>query len=173
MGRDQGNVGCDERSVAVRSRPGRICTDQFPELQELGDVLRACRVVLDGELVCLGTDGKPDFAALRCRLGVRDSRPAAAQRPNQDRLMIRSTFCTWTDELSANATTGADENMPAELALDRPAWRTPRQFVGEDEALLKMTNEQGLEGVVAKRLDAPLHAGSTQLGMGQTQAPAP
>lgn len=57
-------VAFNGRSVAVRSRPGRILTDQFPELQELGDVLGARRVVVDGELVCLGTDGKPNFAAL-------------------------------------------------------------------------------------------------------------
>ena len=78
----------DGRSVAVRSRPGRICTDQFPELHELGDVLGARRVVLDGELVCLGADGKPDFAALRPRLGVRGSRAAAAQRRNPSQLMV-------------------------------------------------------------------------------------
>ena len=46
-----------------------------------------------------------------------------------------------------------------ELALDGPAWRTPRQFVGEGEALLRVTAEQGLEGVVAKRLDAPYTPG--------------
>jgi ATP-dependent DNA ligase len=38
-------------------------------------------VLLDGELVCLGADGKPDFAALRARLGRRGGRVAiAAQR---------------------------------------------------------------------------------------------
>jgi hypothetical protein len=96
----------DGRSVAVRSRPGRICTDQFPELHELADVLRARRVVLDGELVCLGADGKPDFAALRSRLGVRGSRAAAAQRRNPSQLIL-STFCTWMGVLSANSLTGA------------------------------------------------------------------
>jgi bifunctional non-homologous end joining protein LigD len=53
----------DRRSVGVRSRRGRSCADEFPELQELGGVLSNRRVVLDGELVCLGADGKPDFAA--------------------------------------------------------------------------------------------------------------
>lgn len=39
-----------------------------------------------------------------------------------------------------------------ELALDERVWRTPRHFVGAAEALLTATAEQGLEGIVAKRL---------------------
>src|SRR5690348_16868135 len=42
----------------------------------------------------------------------------------------------------------------AELELDGGVCRTPRHFVGEGEAVLAATAEQGLEGVVAKRLDA-------------------
>jgi bifunctional non-homologous end joining protein LigD len=47
----------------------------------------------------------------------------------------------------------------AELELDGPVCRAPRHFVGEGEALLAATAEQGLEGVVAKRLDAPYAEG--------------
>ena len=151
-------VAFDGRSVAVRSRPGRICTDQFPELHELADVLRARRVVLDGELVCLGTDGKPDFAALRSRLGVRGSRAAAAQRRNPSQLILFDVL-----HLDGRAVRELPHRrrreLLGELALDGPAWRTPRQFVGEGEALLRVTAEHGLEGVVAKRLDAPYTPG--------------
>jgi bifunctional non-homologous end joining protein LigD len=47
----------------------------------------------------------------------------------------------------------------AELELDGSAWRAPRQFIGEGDALLAATAAQGLEGVVAKRLDAPYAEG--------------
>jgi bifunctional non-homologous end joining protein LigD len=47
-----------------------------------------------------------------------------------------------------------------ELALEGPAWRTPRSFTGKDAAaLVDATRERCLEGVVAKRLDAPYEAG--------------
>jgi hypothetical protein len=51
---------------------------------------------------------------------------------------------------------GAPKPPDVELALDGSSWRTPRSF-GSDEAsaLLEATRERGLEGVVAKRLDAP------------------
>jgi hypothetical protein len=45
-----------------------------------------------------------------------------------------------------------------ELRLEGPAWRTPRVFA-IDEDLAAVTRERHLEGVVAKRLDAPYHAG--------------
>jgi bifunctional non-homologous end joining protein LigD len=48
-----------------------------------------------------------------------------------------------------------------ELALDDgPRWRTPRHFVGESERVLAATREQGLEGVVAKRLGSPYRPGA-------------
>ena len=43
----------------------------------------------------------------------------------------------------------------AELALDGPSWHTPRAFAADEgPALLEATRQRGLEGVVAKRLDA-------------------
>ena len=114
--------------------------------------------MLDGELVCLGADGKPDFAALRSRLGVRGSRAAAAQRRSPSQLILFDVL-----HLDGRAVRELPyrrrRELPGELALDGPAWRTPRQFVGESEALLRVTAEQGLQGVVAKRLDAPYTPG--------------
>jgi ATP-dependent DNA ligase len=58
----------DGRAVCLRSRPGRNCSEEFPELAAIAGVLGRHRVLLDGELVCLGADGSPDFASLRRRL---------------------------------------------------------------------------------------------------------
>jgi bifunctional non-homologous end joining protein LigD len=60
----------DGRRVALRSRPGRDCTSQFPELYAITDALGP-RVVLDGELVCFDATGLPDFERLRSRLRAR------------------------------------------------------------------------------------------------------
>jgi bifunctional non-homologous end joining protein LigD len=44
----------------------------------------------------------------------------------------------------------------AELELAGPAWQAPSAFRDEAGAVLAATRERGLEGVVAKRLDAPM-----------------
>ena len=54
----------DGRRVTVRSRPGRDCTNEFPELSALGEVLDD-QILLDGELVCFDPRGLPDFERLR------------------------------------------------------------------------------------------------------------
>ena len=41
-----------------------------------------------------------------------------------------------------------------ELELDGPAWQTPASHRGDGKALLELTEQRGLEGVVAKRLDS-------------------
>jgi ATP-dependent DNA ligase len=55
-------------AVCLRSRLGRDCTQEFLEIAAIARVLGRHRVLLDGELVCLGADGNPNFAALRRRL---------------------------------------------------------------------------------------------------------
>ena len=47
-----------------------------------------------------------------------------------------------------------------ELGLDDGSrWRTPRHFVADREEVIAATREQGLEGVVAKRLDSRYRSG--------------
>jgi ATP-dependent DNA ligase len=61
-------LGHDGHALCLRSRPGRNCNEEFPELAAITGALGRHRVLLDGELVCLGADGSPDFASLRKRL---------------------------------------------------------------------------------------------------------
>jgi hypothetical protein len=43
--------------------------DRFPELREIGKVIKAKAALIDGEVVALGEDGLPQFDALRFRRG--------------------------------------------------------------------------------------------------------
>jgi hypothetical protein len=66
-----------------RTRSGRDVTDRFPQLQPLAEALPA-GAILDGELVCLDADSRPDFDAVQ-RGGLagrraRSPRPPARRR---------------------------------------------------------------------------------------------
>jgi len=138
----------DGRSVSLRTRRGRECSGEFPELEAIAGVLGKRRVTLDGELVCLRGDGRPDFARLRHRLtGSRvDRRPAMLQV--FDVLHLDGTS---TRPLAYLERRGLLE----ELALEGPAWRTPASVVVErSEDFVAQVGELGLEGVVAKRLSS-------------------
>jgi len=145
---------CDGRSPRLRSRPGRDCTEEFPELAAIREALGRHRVLIDGELVCLGADGSPDFASLRKRLR------AAGYKARRHAERTPATFLAF-DLLHLDGRSTRQlpyerrRELLRELALDGgPGWRTPRHFVAESERVLAATRERGLEGVVAKRLDS-------------------
>jgi bifunctional non-homologous end joining protein LigD len=115
----------DGRSVKLRTRHGRECADDFPELAEIADVLRKHRVTLDGELVCLRDDGRPDFAWLRRRL--------TGSRPHRPRAMLQLFDVLHVDGSSTRALPYTERRaLLHELALDGPAWRTPAHVVADD-----------------------------------------
>ena len=62
----------------------------------------------------------------------------------------------------------------AELELTGDRWRTPDYVAGQGGPLLAATEQQGLEGVVAKRLDSPYEPGrrSRRVGEGQERSTA-
>jgi bifunctional non-homologous end joining protein LigD len=136
----------DGRSVSVRTRQGRACSHEFPELAAIAGVLGKRRVTLDGELVCLRDDGRPDFARLRRRLG------GHARNPQPATLLIFDIL--HLDGCSTRALPYRGRRaLLEELALDGPAWRTPASVVVERaEDFVARVEELGLEGVVAKRL---------------------
>lgn len=151
----------------LRSRPGRDCSAEFPELAELARALRAHRAVLDGELVHLGVDGKPDFAAISRRLVGRG--PDAGARPP-------ATFVVFDllhlDGRAVRALPYARRRaLLHELLADGPRWRVPRPLDGPLEAVLTVTRDAHLEGVVAKRLSSPLRARAPLRRVAQAQAP--
>jgi bifunctional non-homologous end joining protein LigD len=138
----------DRRSVTLRTRNGRKCAEAFPELAAIACALGKHRVTLDGELVCLRDDGRPDFAHLRRRLtgSVRNRHPAMLQIFDVLHLDGRSTR-----ELPYRER----RELLGELALDGPAWRTPASVTVErPEDFAARVAELGLEGVVAKRVDS-------------------
>jgi hypothetical protein len=61
----------DRHAVCLRSRPDATVRRRFPRGAPIGGALGSHRVLLDGELVCLGADGSLDFAGLRRRLRAR------------------------------------------------------------------------------------------------------
>jgi bifunctional non-homologous end joining protein LigD len=138
----------DGRSVSVRTRNGRECSEHFPELAAIAGPLAKRRVTLDSELVCLRSDGRPDFARLRHRLtgSANNRHPATLQVFDVLHLDGRSTRSLPYAERRA---------LLEELALDGPAWRTPASVVVErSEDFVARVEELGLEGVVAKRLSS-------------------
>jgi bifunctional non-homologous end joining protein LigD len=126
-----------EGPLRVRSRRGWDTTKHVEFLSHL-----PVRAVLDGELVSLDGDGKPDFPQL-CE-SVLLSRAATPLT-----LMVFDVLSV-EGEPVVSQPYRERRRILEELRLDASQWRTPEAF-DDGEALLEAVCEHELEGVVAKR----------------------
>jgi bifunctional non-homologous end joining protein LigD len=142
----------------VLSRSDRDITVTYPELRQLAEQLGARQCVLDGEIVAFDDSarpGRPSFAALQPRMQIGDA--ARARRLAQH---VPATFLAFDllhldgrDTVSLPYRDRRD--LLESLDVNGPRWSTPPWFHGSGAAALETSRAQGLEGVVAKRLDSP------------------
>jgi bifunctional non-homologous end joining protein LigD len=147
-------------SWCLRSRPGRKCSDQFPELAAVAVALDGREALFDGELVCLGADGCPDFHRLRRRLSASDARAAsllAAQHPAT--LIVFDVLHLDGRAVRVLPYHARRELLERTLPDDGRSWRLPAPLTGALDAVLDVTRAHQLEGIVAKRVDAPYEPG--------------
>ncbi|WP_445257040.1 non-homologous end-joining DNA ligase [Nocardioides aurantiacus] len=142
--------------VRVRSRNENDVTVSFPELQGLA-AAGLPDLVLDGEVVALG-QGVPSFGALADRMHVRDA--ARAQRLARSNPVTLIVF----DLLALDGTELLDRPLSErrarleELGLDDASWQVPPTYA-DGQLLLDAAGQQGLEGIVSKRLASRYHPG--------------
>ena len=144
-------------AVRLTGRNGTDFSGRYPEVARLAD--GAPRMVLDGEVVALDPAGRPSFERLQSRMHLA-SAPAVRRRLGDIPVTYVIFDLLWLDGHSTLALPYRDRRrLLAGLELDGPAWRTPAHREGDGSALKRATEEQGLEGIVAKRLDSPYEPG--------------
>src|SRR5215217_1214372 len=150
--------------LRLESRNGRDITPRYPELRELGRALGSHEAVLDGEVVAFGADGKPSFQRLQSRMHLTSE--AAVRRLAASSPVAYVVFDLLF--LDGHSLMGMryDERRERLLALglNGQAWQTPAHRLSDGAALLEATRAQGLEGIIAKRLDCPYVPGRRSPG---------
>jgi bifunctional non-homologous end joining protein LigD len=134
----------DGGSVRLQSTNLHDVTAKYPELGELATGVHAGTAVLDGELVVLDDDGRPRFELMQ-----RHERPAILHVFDVLRVDDHDTT-----ELPYESR----RQLLDQLVEPGDNWLVPGHRIGGGRELLGATDEQGLEGVMAKRL------GSTTFG---------
>jgi bifunctional non-homologous end joining protein LigD len=145
--------------LRLESRNLKDITVQYPELGRLNRALSSHSAILDGEIVALDEDGRPSFEALQHRMQVTSR--AQAKR------LAKSTPATyiifdllWLDGHSVMGLAYSERReLLSALELNGSSWQTPEHLLGSGSAVLAASAEQGLEGIVAKRLDSVYQPG--------------
>jgi bifunctional non-homologous end joining protein LigD len=145
--------------VRVTNRNLRDITMRYPELRELGRALGTRELMIDGEVVALDDQGKPSFGVLQRRMHLASE--SAVRRVMQSMPVFYMIFDLLY--LDGRVTTSLPYTERRELLegldLEGSSWRVPSYHAGEGKALLQASREQGLEGIVAKRLDSVYEPG--------------
>lgn len=146
----------DAGQARVRSRNLHDVTAEYPELQRVAAALGKRRAVLDGEVVVLDERGRPDFGLLQRRSGF--DLPKGAERLRVEVSYIAFDLL-WLDGASLVASPWRERRAALEgLGLEPPAaWVPPAS--DDAEEVQEASEALGLEGVMAKRKDAPYQAG--------------
>lgn len=128
----------DGDRVRLQSTNGHDVTETYPELEGLADGVHAAAVIVDGEFVVLDDDGRPRFDLVQ-----RHERPGV--------LFVFDVLRI--DEHDTIGLPYEDRRRLLEQVVEPgDHWVVPAHRVGNGSALLAASAEQGLEGIMAKRL---------------------
>ncbi len=136
--------------VRLQSTAGHDVTDRWPEFAGLADSVNARSAILDGELVVFDDDGRPRFELVQ-RSGVGSDREAVIQF--FDVLQVDGNDTTDLPYLDRR-------RLLDQLVEPGDNWTVPSFRLGDGAALVAATAEQGLEGVIAKRVDSRYRPGA-------------
>lgn len=144
-----------EGRLTLTSRTGKDVTATFPELAGLA--LETEDALLDGEVVAL-EGGVPSFTALAERMHVQDRRRAAALavvRPVT--FMVFDILRLYGVDLTSRTLSERRATLER-VGLEGAHWQVPPVY-DDGRLLQEATRENGLEGVVSKRLSSRYHPG--------------
>lgn len=143
-----------DRHVRLFNRRLNERTAQYPELVEAASHL-PCGTVLDGEIVALGADGKPDFPRVlrrdlvRSALKIKQAMPAVP-------VCYMVFDVLWINGREVIAAPLSERlKMLQELNFKAGLMYRVESVYETGRALFKAVSTEGLEGIVAKKKNSP------------------
>lgn len=165
--RDDGRWAVEVKWDGVRAiaycQPGRLqlqtrnlndVTAQYPEVRRISRQLGSRDAVLDGELVAFDEDGKPSFERLQQRIHNTDKNVVRRRMKTHPVVYVIFDLLYLDGEDLTGEPYSRRRELLEELKLAGESWQTPGHSVGHAKELLEASREQGLEGVMLKRLDS-------------------
>ncbi|MCW2947506.1 MAG: polymerase LigD, ligase domain protein [Actinoallomurus sp.] len=146
--------------VRVVGRDGIEATGRYPELQTLADLLPDQTAVLDGEIVAFD-EGRPSFERLQQRMRVDHPGTRLIRQVPVHFVVFDLPYLgghPLYDVPYRDRRALLDELELAAGPIEAPPY-LPGADADQLQELLDYTKEQGLEGLVAKRLDSPYRPG--------------
>lgn len=142
----------EEGKLTLRGRSGTDITARYPELAQLPRLVAARQAILDGEIAALDARGHSNFGLLQERMHVRAPAENLVSRVPAVYFAFDLVYCDGYD-LRRSPVIERKQLLQRLLhASDR--FRFSDHQVQHGKELFELAKENGLEGIVAKRLDS-------------------
>src|ERR1700722_2437368 len=143
----------DEGALMLRARSGADITARYPELAALPSAISARQVILDGEIAAIDANGRSDFGLLQERMHVRAPAESLIARVPVVYFAFDLLYCDGYDLRRSPL-------IERKQLLQRLLHTTERIRFSDHQLergreIFELAKENGLEGIVAKRIDSP------------------
>ena len=144
----------EDGQVQIYSRTGNRCTQQYPELSVLPHYINATSAILDGEIAVLDEQGRPRFNLIQPRISVSDANSIAhLSRSSPVSLFLFDLI--YLDGYDLRAVPLVErKRVLSEIVEVNDRVRLSDTFRANGAEMLEAARQNGLEGIIAKRLDS-------------------
>ena len=141
----------DRGRFRLVSRNQNDLTEQYSDLSNLPDAVRAKAAVLDGEIVVLDEQGRASFSLMQQRTGFRERGRRATPRPEVPVLYYVFDLL-YLDGYDLRRVPLEDRKRAlAAIVRENDSVRVSGHFPENGKALFEVAQQKGLEGILAKR----------------------
>jgi bifunctional non-homologous end joining protein LigD len=140
-------------ALALRSRNGIDITTRYPELASLPNALAARKAILDGEIVALDAQGRGSFERLQERMHVRAPSESLLGQTPVVYFAFDILYCDGYDLRGAPLL--ERKQLLQRLLYTSERFRYADHQLEHGKELFTLAEQNGLEGIVAKRADSP------------------
>jgi bifunctional non-homologous end joining protein LigD len=139
----------DGEDVLIRSRNNKDLTAMYPTIAAAGRRQRIKQIVVDGEIVALGEDGRPSFQSLQ---------HGSAHPKHEIVFYVFDLLHADGRDFTGEPLEVRRARLPALVSPDR-VLRLSQDLPGSVADIVKALRAAGIEGVIAKRRDSTYQAG--------------
>jgi bifunctional non-homologous end joining protein LigD len=139
----------DGADVQIRSRNDKDLTAMYPGIASAGRRQKTKQIMLDGEIVALGEDGRPSFQALQHR---------SSHPKHQIVFYAFDVLHADGQDLTNKPLEARRERLSALVSTDAEL-RVSQELPGSAAEIVRAVRDAGIEGVIAKRRDSSYQAG--------------
>ncbi|MBY3500203.1 non-homologous end-joining DNA ligase [Rhizobium laguerreae] len=150
------SVHVEPTGIRILTRGGHDWTDRFPAIKQAALWLPVGTAILDGEAVVLDQQGRSDFGLLQQSLGGR-----GGKKRSSDAIFVAFDLLYFDGHDLRNSELDVRRHLLEDLvpAGEQGDIRLSEEIEADGDQLLASACEHGLEGIIAKRRDAPYRSG--------------